>query len=81
LALVLLVVLLVGLNLKTVLGTFGSFAVASYTLYLLALIAAAWVLGAAENRHGTSLRSGPDAATSRQPWWWRVKASTIRRPT
>ena len=48
LALVLLVVLLVGLNLKTVLGTFGSFAVASYTLYLLALIAAAWVLGAAE---------------------------------
>jgi BASS family bile acid:Na+ symporter len=48
LALVLLVVLLVGLNLTTVLSTFGSFAVACYTLYLLALIAAAWVLGAAE---------------------------------
>jgi BASS family bile acid:Na+ symporter len=48
LGLVLLVVLLVGLNLKTVLGLFGSFAVASYTLYLLALIAAAWVLGAAD---------------------------------
>ena len=48
LALVLLVVLLVGLNLKTVLGTFGSFAVVSYTLYLLAIIAAAWVIGAAD---------------------------------
>ena len=32
------------------------------------------------SRHGTSSRSGPDAATSRQPWWWRVKASTIQRP-
>jgi len=48
LALVLLVVLLIGLNLKTVLGTLGSFAVATYTVYLLALMTAAYLLGAAD---------------------------------
>ncbi len=48
LALILLLVLLVGLNLKIVLGTVGSFAIATYTLYLLALMGVAWLLGAAD---------------------------------
>ena len=48
LALVLLVVLLIGLNLKTLLGTLGSFAVATYTVYLLAIMTAAYLLGAAD---------------------------------
>ena len=48
LSLVLLVVLVVGLNLNTFLGTLGSFAIAAYTLYLLALMGAAYLLGAVE---------------------------------
>jgi len=48
LALVLLVILLVGLDLKIVLGTVGSFAIATYALYLLALMGLAWLLGAAD---------------------------------
>jgi BASS family bile acid:Na+ symporter len=48
LALVLLVVLFVGLNLKVLIGTFGSFAIATYTLYLLAIMTAAHLLGAAD---------------------------------
>ncbi len=48
LALVLLLVLLVGLNLKIVLGTVGSFAIATYTLYLLLIMGVAWLLGAAD---------------------------------
>jgi len=48
LSLVLLVVLFIGLNLKTLLGTFGSFAIASYTVYLLAIMTAAYLLGAAD---------------------------------
>jgi|RhiMethySRZTD1v2_1073278.scaffolds.fasta_scaffold377890_1 BASS family bile acid:Na+ symporter len=48
LALVLLVVLFIGLNLKTLLGTFGSFAIATYALYLFAVMAAAYLLGAAD---------------------------------
>ena len=48
LALVLLLVLLVGLNLKVVLGTVGSFAIATCTLYLLAIMGVAWLLGAAD---------------------------------
>jgi len=48
LSLVLLVVLFIGLNLKTLLGTFGSFAIATYTVYLLAIMTAAYLLGAAD---------------------------------
>jgi len=48
LSLVLLVVLFIGLNLKTLLGTFGSFAIATYALYLFAVMAAAYLLGAAD---------------------------------
>jgi bile acid:Na+ symporter, BASS family len=48
LSLLLLVVLMVGLNLNTLLGTLGSFAIATYALYLLALIGAAYLLGAAD---------------------------------
>jgi BASS family bile acid:Na+ symporter len=48
LALVLLLVLLVGLDLKIVVGTVGSFAIATYTLYLLAIMGVAWVLGGAD---------------------------------
>lgn len=48
LSLILLVVLMVGLNLSTLLGTLGSFAIATYALYLLALMGAAYLLGAAE---------------------------------
>lgn len=48
LSLVLLVVLMLGLNLNTLLGTLGSFAIATYALYLLVLMGAAYLLGAAE---------------------------------
>ena len=48
LSLVLLVVLVVGLNLDTLAGTLGSFAIATYALYLVALMGAAYLLGAAE---------------------------------
>jgi len=48
LSLVLLVVLFIGLNLTTLLGTFGSFAIATYTVYLLAIMTAAYLLGAAD---------------------------------
>ena len=48
LSLVLLVVLFIGLNLKTLFGTFGSFAIATYTVYLLAIMTAAYLLGAAD---------------------------------
>jgi len=48
LSLVLLVVLFIGLNLKTLLGTFGSFAIATYTVYLFAIMTAAYLLGAAD---------------------------------
>jgi BASS family bile acid:Na+ symporter len=48
LSLVLLVVLMLGLNLNTFLGTLGSFAIATYALYLLVLMGAAYLLGAAE---------------------------------
>ena len=48
LSLVLLVVLFIGLNVKTLLGTFGSFAIATYTVYLLAIMTAAYLLGAAD---------------------------------
>ena len=44
----LLVVLLIGLNLETLLGTLGSFATATYTVYLLAIMTAAYLLGAAD---------------------------------
>ena len=44
--LLVLISLTVALNLKTVLGTFGSFAVASYVIYLLALFGAAYLIGA-----------------------------------
>jgi BASS family bile acid:Na+ symporter len=48
LSLVLLVVLFIGLNVKTLLGTFGSFAIATYTVYLFAIMTAAYLLGAAD---------------------------------
>lgn len=48
LSLVLLVVLVVGLNLNTLVGTLGGFAIATYTLYLVALMGAAYLFGAAE---------------------------------
>ena len=48
LSLVLLVVLFIGLNLTTLLGAFGSFAIATYTVYLLAIMTAAYLLGAAD---------------------------------
>jgi len=45
-ALLALIGLTIALNLKTVLGTFGSFAVATYVVYLLALFGAAYLIGA-----------------------------------
>jgi BASS family bile acid:Na+ symporter len=48
LALLLLIVLLIGLNLNTLLATLGSFAIATYTLYLLAIMGVAYLLGAAD---------------------------------
>ena len=43
--LLVLISLTIALNLKTVLGTFGSFAVATYVVYLLALFGAAYLIG------------------------------------
>jgi BASS family bile acid:Na+ symporter len=48
LAFVLVVVLLVGLNLKTMAGTLGSFAIGSYALYVLAMVGAGHLLGGAD---------------------------------
>ena len=45
-ALLVLISLTIALNLKTVLGTFGSFAVATYVVYLLVLFGAAYLIGA-----------------------------------
>jgi BASS family bile acid:Na+ symporter len=47
-ALLLLVVLMVGLNLKTLVATLGSFAIGTYLIYLLALLGMAYALGAAD---------------------------------
>jgi BASS family bile acid:Na+ symporter len=48
LALVMLVVLMIGLNLKTIVGTLGSFALGTYALYLLAIVGAGYLLGATD---------------------------------
>lgn len=45
LAAALVIVLMIGLNFKTLLGTLGSFAIATYALYMLALVGAAYLLG------------------------------------
>jgi BASS family bile acid:Na+ symporter len=45
---VLLVVLMVALNFKTLVGTLGSFAVGTYLLYLLIIIGAAYLIGAVD---------------------------------
>jgi BASS family bile acid:Na+ symporter len=48
LALVMLVVLMIGLNLKTLVGTLGSFALGTCALYLLAVVGAGYLLGATD---------------------------------
>jgi len=49
LAFVLLVVLMVGLNLKTMAATFGSFAIGTYALFVVALVATGYLLGGTDN--------------------------------
>jgi BASS family bile acid:Na+ symporter len=48
LAFVLLVVLLVGVNLKTLASTFGSFAIGTYALFVLMMVGLSFLLGAAD---------------------------------
>lgn len=58
LALVLLVILMIGLNLKTLAGTVGSFAIGTYALYLLAIVGAAYLLGAMDKSTQTVFALG-----------------------
>ena len=46
--LVLIVVLMIGLNFKTLAGTLGSFAIGTYTLYVLVIVGASYLIGAAD---------------------------------
>ena len=45
---VLLVVLMIGVNLRTLVSTFGSFAIGTYTLFVLAMAAVGYLIGAAD---------------------------------
>ena len=47
--LVLIVILMIGLNFKTLVGTLGSFAIGTYLLYLLVLVGASYLIGAADH--------------------------------
>lgn len=47
-AFVLLVVLMIGLNLKTMAGTIGSFLIGTFALYVLAMVGAGYLLGGAD---------------------------------
>ena len=46
--LVLIVVLMIGLNFRTLLGTLGSFAIGTYTLYVLLVVGVSYLIGAAD---------------------------------
>jgi BASS family bile acid:Na+ symporter len=48
LAFVLLLVLLIGLNLKEMAGTFGSFAIGTYAVYVLGMVGAGYLLGGSD---------------------------------
>ena len=48
LAFVLLLVLLIGLNLKAMAGTFGSFAIGTYAVYVLGMVGAGYLLGGSD---------------------------------
>jgi hypothetical protein len=56
--LLLLVVLMIALNLKTLVGTFGSLALATYALYLLAIVGAGYVIGATDKSTQTVFALG-----------------------
>jgi bile acid:Na+ symporter, BASS family len=58
LSLVLVVVLMIGLNLKTLLGTVGSYAIGTYGLYMLAIIGAGYLLGATDKSTRTVFALG-----------------------
>jgi BASS family bile acid:Na+ symporter len=58
LAFVLLVVLMVGLNLKTMAGTFGSYAIGTYVLYVLGMVGAGYLLGGADASQRTVFALG-----------------------
>jgi BASS family bile acid:Na+ symporter len=46
--LVLIVALMIGLNFKTLVGTLGSFAIGTYTLYVLVIVGVSYLIGAAD---------------------------------
>ena len=58
LSLVLVVVLVIGLNLRTLLGTLGSYAIGTYALYMLAVIGAGYLLGAMDKSTRTVFALG-----------------------
>ena len=58
LSLVLVVVLMIGLNLKTLVGTLGSYAIGTYGLYMLAIIGAGYLLGATDKSTRTVFALG-----------------------
>ena len=45
---VLLVILMIGVNLRTLVSTFGSFAIGTYTLFVLAMATVGYLIGAAD---------------------------------
>jgi len=60
LTLVLLVLLMIALNFRTLVGTVGSFAIATYTLYVLVIVGVSYLVGAADpsNRSVFALGAG-----------------------
>ena len=51
-------------NLRTLLGTFGSYAIGTYALYMLATIGAGYLLGAMDKSTRTVFPLGAGNATS-----------------
>ena len=51
-------VLMIGLNLKTLVGTLGSYAIGTYGLYMLAIIGAGYLLGATDKSTRTVFALG-----------------------
>jgi BASS family bile acid:Na+ symporter len=58
LSLVMVVVLMIGLNLRTLLGTLGSYAIGTYVMYMLAVIGAGYLLGAMDKSTRTVFALG-----------------------
>jgi len=76
--LVLIVILMIGLNFKTLLGTLGSFAIGTYLLYLLVLVGASYLIGAAD--HSTQGVFALGAGCRNIPACLAIGGSSLRDP-